>query len=295
MKIKAFPIVVLTVLFCIFLFPVLGFAQNFKQEKAVELRDLSSTSENPWKMLHKGLQIAYFKTPLKSPVCDYPVTVLRVDPSLYQFRLLCASEHGGKPKTARAWAKAFDLVAAINAAMYSGDYETSTGLMKNYAHTNNGAVNPRFGAFMAFNPIDEALSPVRIIDRYSGDWKKQIKKYHTVIQNYRMISPAGENLWKPSEKIYSIAAVAMDRRGNVLLIHSRAPFSVYDFNRILLALPLDIKNAMYVEGGPEATLYVNAGKLERQWAGSYETLLTENGDHAAAWEIPNIIGIRRKP
>ena len=46
---------------------------------------------------------------------------------------------------------------------------------------------------------------------------------------------------------YSIAAVATDKSGNDLFIHSRAPFSVYDFNRMLLTLPLDIQNAMYKE------------------------------------------------
>ena len=69
-----------------------------------------------------------------------------------------------------------------------------------------------------------------------------------------MISLKGSNVWKQSEKIYSIAAVAMDKDDNVLFIHSRSPFSVHDFNHILLKLPLNIKNAMYVEGGPEATL-----------------------------------------
>ena len=70
---------------------------------------------------------------------------------------------------------------------------------------------------------------------------------------------AAGNLWKELDKglelayfkaplkIYSIAAVATDKSGNVLFIHSRAPFSVYDFNRMLLTLPLDIQNAMYKE------------------------------------------------
>ena len=95
-------------------------------------------------------------------------------------------------------------------------------------------------------------------------------------------------------KIYSIAAVATDKSGNVLFIHSRAPFSVYDFNRMLLTLPLDIQNAMYVEGGPEATLYVNAGGERTQRVGSYETRFIENDGNDVAWEIPNIIGIRRR-
>lgn len=164
------------------------------------LRSSPSTSQEHWKKLDKGLEMARFETPLKSPVCDYPITVLKIDPTLYEFRLISASEHGGSPKTAKAWAEQFDLAAAINASMYTQDHKTSTGLMRNYAHTNNNAVNPRFGAFMAFNPKDKTLPSVRIIDRYSENWKYLIKQYRTMIQNYRMTSPEGKNLWKPSEK-----------------------------------------------------------------------------------------------
>jgi len=252
---------------------------------------VSAARTHAWQELEKGLYLGMFDSPQKSLVCNYPILILKVDPEIYAFKLLSASEHRTKPRTAREWAEEFGLLAVINAGMYREDHKTSTGYMKNFNHTNNGYINPKFGAFMAFNPINSRVPNVQIIDRYNQDWKKLIKQYDTVIQNYRMISLKGNNVWKKSKKIYSTACVGIDKDGHVLFMHSRSPFSVHDFNYILLRLPLTIKNAMYVEGGPEASLYVKAGGKEHEWVGSYETNFAEHDDNRSAWLIPNVIEV----
>ena len=254
----------------------------------------STATARGWQELEKGLYFGEFVSPQESPVCNYPIVVLKIDPEFYAFKLLSTSEYGTKPKTAREWAEEFRLLAVINAGMYRENYKTSTGYMKNFEHTNNGYVNPKFGAFMAFNPVSSRVPRVQIVDRYHQDWKKLMKQYNTLIQNYRMISLKGENVWKQSKRLYSTACVGIDKDGNVLFIHSRSPFSVHDFNHILIGLPLAIKNAMYVEGGSEASLYVKAGGKEHEWVGSYETSFAEHDDNTLAWGIPNVIGITRR-
>jgi len=109
-----------------------------------------------------------------------------------------------------------------------------------------------------------------------------------------MISIRQENVWRQSGKIFSIAAVGMDGSSNVLFIHSRSPFTVHDFNQTLLSLPIDIHNAMYVEGGPEASLYVKANEIEVNQVGSYETGFNQDDDNKSAWLIPNVIGIVKR-
>ena len=247
-----------------------------------------------WQELEKGLYFAEFVSPQNSPVCNYPIVILKIDPKFYAFKLLSDSEHGAKPRTTKEWAEEFGLLAVINAGMYREDHKTSTGYMKNFKHVNNRQINPKFGAFMAFNPVNSRVPSVQIVDRYNQDWKKLMKQYDTVIQNYRMISLKGENVWEQSKRIYSTACVGMDKDGHVLFIHSRSPFSVHDFNHILIGLPLAIKNAMYVEGGPEASLYVKAGGKESEWVGSYETSFAEHDDNTSAWGIPNVIGVLRR-
>jgi hypothetical protein len=255
---------------------------------------LTPWNTHAWEKLAEGLFVGEFDSPTKSPVSNDSIVVLRIDPEMYAFRLLSASEHGDKPRRARQWADDFGLLAVINASMYQEDDETSTGYMKNFGHINNGQINSRFGAFMVFHPNRPGIPRVQIIDRYYHGWKKIIQQYDTVIQNYRMISLKGENVWKPSHKIYSAACVGMNEEGHVLFIHSRSPFSVHDLNQILLGLPIAIKNAMYVEGGPEATLYVNVSGKARAWVGNYEIDVTEHNHNRWGCEIPNVIGIVKR-
>jgi len=178
--------------------------------------------------------------------------------------------------------------------MYLPDHRTSTGYMKNFGHVNNGVINPRFGAFLAFNPVNDSVPPVQIIDRYGQDWQNLIHQYQTVIQNYRMISLEGSGTWAPSDQKYSIAAVGMDKTGRLLFIHSQCPFSVYDFNQILLSLPIGIRNAMYVEGGPEACLYLKINGKQQCWGGGCETGVLKAYENQTLQPIPNVIGITRK-
>ncbi len=67
----------------------------------------------------------------------------------------------------------------------------------------------------------------------------------------------------------------MDRAGNALWIFTRSPYTIRHFSELLLSLPLSLENVMYLEGGPEASLFLesNGKRIERQ--GSYETGLTK--------------------
>ncbi len=92
-----------------------------------------------------------------------------------------------------------------------------------------------------------------------------------------------------------MAAVAMDKAGRVLFVISRSPFTVHDFINILLALPLDIHNAMYLEGGPKASLYISANGTQIEQIGRFETIFLESDTNAPALPLPNVIGVVRKP
>ena len=84
----------------------------------VILTCLASTgTARGWQEIEKGLYFGEFVSPQKSPVCNYPIVVLKIDPEFYAFKLVSASEHGAKPRTAREWAEEFGLLAVINAGM----------------------------------------------------------------------------------------------------------------------------------------------------------------------------------
>jgi hypothetical protein len=260
------------------------------------LCSISEAESGAWQRLDNGLYLGKFDSPKKSEICNYKIIILKIDPKFYSFKLLSASEHDNYLKTAKQWTNKFGLLATINASMYlATDFNKSTGYMKNFNHVNNAHINRTFGAFMVFGPMDSSVPEVQIVDRHvQKNWKSLIKKYDTVVQNYRMINPKQQNVWRQSSNIFSIAAVGMDRSGNVLFIHSRSPFTVHDFNEVLLSLPINIYNAMYVEGGPEASLYIKINETEMNEVGSYETGFNENDDNNSAWLIPNVIGIVKR-
>ena len=246
-----------------------------------------------WGQIGSGLWLQDFNLSGNRIGDDSQVLVLKIDPEIYDLKLLSASEHNTGSMTPQEWADKFDLLAVINASMYQVNHITSTGYMRNFAHANNPKINPKFGAFLVFNPVDDSVPRVQIVDKYHQRWVRLLHQYHTVIQNYRMISVKQENLWPKTDKQHNIGCIAMDNDGKILFIHSKKAYSVHAFNQILLSLPINIYNAMFVEGGSEASLYVNIKKLS-----------TERPEFDIDWSrydlshdlsaIPNVIGVIRR-
>jgi len=91
-----------------------------------------------------------------------------------------------------------------------------------------------------------------------------------------------------------MVVLGADKQGNALFIFSRSPYSGHDMNDILLQLPLNIHNVMYLEGGPETTFYLNHNGTEVSRVGSYETDYREDNRNDRLRVLPNVIGIRER-
>lgn len=250
-------------------------------------------SGSPWQTLEPGLELGILSAPRPAQSGDSKIHVVRIDPRRFELKLLNASAPGeGKPLTAREWARRHGLVAAVNASMYDEDHRTSVGLMRTRGHVNNPRVT-RDKAVLAFDPRSPGMPPVKLIDRECDDFDAWKEHYGTLIQSIRMISCKGENVWAPGGEEWSIAAVGLDRQGRILFLHSRSPYTPHDLIENLLSLPLDLAGAMYVEGGPEAQLYVASGSHEVELAGSHGSGLFDGGGDEA-WPVPNVVGVVRR-
>ncbi len=244
-----------------------------------------------WKTLEPGLELGEFRLPEASFLGDSTLHVVRVDPQMWDLRLLNASAPGnGRPLTAKAWAQREALVAAINPAMYRADHRTSTGLMRTPGHVNNPKLNAD-QSLLAFDPLVADVPRVKIIDRECDDFETWSRRYGSLAQSIRMLSCKGRNVWSQGPRKWSAAAIGTDRAGRVLLLHVRSPYSMHDLVENLRRLPLDLERALYGEGGPEAQLYVRAGGEEHEFVGSFETGFNENADNDHAWPVPNVIGV----
>jgi len=246
-----------------------------------------------WILLEPGLEFGAFVSPDKSPVGDNLIRILKIDPKRFQFRLLNASASpGSKRLSAKQWVRQNGMVAAINASMYQADKLTSVSLMKTFGHVNNRWYS-KDRALLVFDPKKKSLPQSQILDRDCQSVDQLRTLYHTLIQSIRMISCDGKNVWEQQDKKWSTAAIGMNQQGDILFIHVRSPFSTHDLIDNLLKLPIQLKRAMYVEGGSEAQMFIHSGKTEMEFVGSYSTGATETDANTLAWPIPNVVGITR--
>lgn len=246
-----------------------------------------------WQVLEEGLSYLQADASIKSEYADSKIYVLKIDPDKLDLVLLSSKELQSYTLTAPEWAANHDLLAVFNAGMFLADHETNRDYMKNYDFTNNPNMTSD-NAVVAFNPKDDSLPPFQIIDLGCEDWQTLKNQYHTLIQGIRMIDCNGKNRWSKQPKIWSMVMIAEDKEGNALFIFTRSPYRVHDFINMVLELELDIINGMYLEGGPEASFYINHPALKVEKTGSYETGFFESDDNDVFWKIPNVIGIKKK-
>lgn len=246
-----------------------------------------------WRQADEGLFIGEFASPPAIPGEPSLITVVKVDPAHYHFRLLCASENDRQRLTVKEWSEKFGLTVAFNAGMYQQDGFSSVGFMKNHQHVNNGHLNKN-RAVLAFNPVDTGVPPVQIIDRDFQDFESLKPRYRSFVQSIRMISLKQKNVWNPQPEGWNTLAIAVDRDGNVLLIFDESRQPVHQLVETLLSLPLAIVNAMYLEGGPQASLYVNTPGLTLEKYGHLDSLINGSQPLRLAWPIPNVIGLVKK-
>lgn len=256
-------------------------------------RSADSAGPASWRNLEKGLDVGFFPAPKKSALGDSLIRILRADTNYFGLRLLNASSKDqGKRRSVKDWANKNGMVAAINASMYQRDMRSSVSYMKTRKHTNSAWVS-KDKTFLAFDPTDKNLPSVRIIDRDCEDFNKLRKLYGTLIQSIRMVSCRGENMWEPRKKMWSTAAIGLDNQSRVLFIHVRSPYTTHDLINMLLELPINLKQAMYVEGGADAQLYINTGKERHEFIGSYSSGSREHDENTFSHSVPNVLGLMR--
>ena len=256
-----------------------------------ETQDSDSKPDAVWQKLSDGLELGFFQSPQPAETGDSMIRVLRIEPARYELRLLNASaSENGRPLSAKDWCRQNGLVAAINASMYQDDLKASVSLMRTKSHINNPRLSKDM-AILAFDRQSPDVPLVKIIDRQCEDFETWGKKYKTLIQSIRMISCQGKNVWAQQTQKWSTAAIAVDYLGRVLFIHVGSLYSTHDLINILRKLPLNIDRAMYVEGGPQAQLFINIGTHEHEFVGSYKIEIEENMNALFSRPIPNVVGI----
>ena len=250
-----------------------------------------------WHTLQKGLTYWEPDAPEQSIVNDSKLFILKADPQFCKFCLLCSSEHGRKNRTADDWSKDFGVNVVVNAGMFNmANQRTNKGYLKNYSHTNNSRLNGYYNVMMAMNPKNASDTSMVIYDMTCGNWNSIRRDYNTFCQGMRMIDCNGNRMaWdkRPGQSC-SMVIGATDTEGNIYFIFTRSPYTHQKMIGFLIDLIPDVRTTVYLEGGPEASLYIQTPDTVISKIGSYVSKTYANDDNDHFWKIPNVIGIKAK-
>jgi hypothetical protein len=251
---------------------------------ALALLSVSPADRVQWQPLQPGVELAVVGA-------HDPLYVVRIDPAHAHLQAALASESEEK-RTAGEWCKSNGLAVAINLGMFQGDQRSNVGYLRHGSHVNNGRWNA-YRSVLALNPKDATKPPLVWRDLDQNGTTADLAGYDLVVQNLRLIAGERRNVWAASEKRWSEAAIAVDSHDRVLFLFSRAPYTMRDFNALILGLPLDLTRAMHVEGGPEASLSIHTATVNFDLCGSYETGFLHDDSNRQQWPIPNVLGVSR--
>jgi hypothetical protein len=214
--------------------------------------------------------------------------VVRGDLAKLRLRVLTAARDGNS-HPAPVWRETFHLAAVINAGMFHADGAPVGLIVENDVAV--GADNKSFAGVLAFDPKSDKDPPAIVTGRKCPgfDLADLRRRYHSLVQSSRLLGCDGEALPWADPKQYSAAAIGVDRSGRIVMMHTRAALTMTELSRALAAL--DLTGALFLEGGPEASLVVKGSAGEVSVVGSYETGFVDNDRNHEFWWLPNVIAL----
>lgn len=245
----------------------------------------------------EGVDLCETDAPFRSILGDSKLTILRLNPDKVDFELFTATAGNKKPRPVDQWADSLGLNIVFNAGMYDlARPLVSRGLLKNGTHYNQSVQHPTFNTILALNPTDTSKSDAAIFDLLQTDCNQLKKNYGALAQGLRMLDGDGNPMnWKKRVQSCSMLLAAEDEQHQIYLIFTRSPYIHNQMIGFLKQFPFPLKNAIYLEGGPETSLHVSIGNTCIQRVGSYVSQTYPTDKNERFWPLPNVIGIRVKP
>jgi hypothetical protein len=252
----------------------------------------------PHAALGPGLEIERWvlDVPTATPTAPPCVDVVRADATRFTLKVLSTHNEitdavppDKRGRDAMGWLSAFHLSAVTNAGMFHESGEPVGLIVADGAARSND--NAKMSGYLAWDPIDASDPPVTLAGRDCPDFDlaKLRARYHSIVQSYRLLGCDGGALpWK-DPKQYSAAAIGLDRARRIVFLHARAAVTMAELSKELASH--DLVGALFLEGGPEASLVAKGSEGELAVVGSYETNFVENDENKSFWWLPNVIAL----
>ncbi len=232
------------------------------------------------------------------PVGDGVITLVRVDLRRYHLRFLTEERHGNR-RSAPRWLRDHRLAGVTNAGMFLPNGR-SVGHMVQDGTVASARRVSRYRGLVGFGlQPGQGGAPFVVgggprgrgcpeqIDDFAG-------RYRNVLQAYALLDCHGNAVPWRNRMRYSAAGFGVDQQGRAVFMHTRTPFRMESLSRMLAAPALGLRGMIYLEGGPEASLVVDAEGQRVAEMGSYEDGFNENDDNRAFWDLPNVIAFQRR-
>ena len=252
--------------------------------KSQEKKDSLSS----WERIASGVFILEMDAPIKSIFGDSKLTIIRLNKDSVQAFLKMATALDSIPKTVKEWADTFDFQLTINAGMYDlTNPLISKGFMKSDSSVNNNKVNDSYNGIFTINNQHVELIDLMCKNNF------QLENQQVCFQGMRMLDCQGKEMdWKRKKQSCSMLVMGEDSKNQLYIIFTRSPYYHQDMVRLLKQMPFQLGLTMYLEGGPETSVYLNTPNKKIELIGSYvsDSYPTDKNDHF--WTLPNIVGFK---
>ena len=265
-----------------FLFATLFFTISCKSQQ--------KDSISSWENVAKGVCLLQTNAPKKSLIGDSKLTIIRINKDSVEAYLKMATSIDSVSKTAEEWSDTFDFQLTVNAGMYDlANPLISKGFMKSDNSFNNKIINKSYNGICCINK--NRVDLVDLMCQNNFDLTKQ----ESCFQGMRMLDCHSEEMdWNRKKQACSMLIMGEDNFNNLYFIFSRSPYYHQDMIRFIKQMPFKLGLTIYLEGGPETSVYLNTPKKKMSLIGSYvsNTYPTDKNDHF--WPLPNVLAFKFK-
>ena len=248
-----------------------------------------------WIRLSRGLDLARISFPFGILCGDSSVTLLRIHRDSASFRLHSASGLGKKAMTAEAWAESDDAELVFNAGMYiPGTRKAKAQMKASGKWIQKESICSFGGIFFLDGPPHNSFL---LTEKSTLKAAKDKKDFASYFECMRLLDGNGIPLsWEKKKQLCSMLVAAEDSSGNLILAFCRSPMLHSAMAQFLSDLPLGLRNALYMEGGPETSIFLRLPNGQNlKWIGTYVSETWERNDNQDFRKIPNVVGIKFSP
>lgn len=185
-----------------------------------------------------------------------PMVALRVDPRQFRFRVMHFRAQGlGEPLTAWQWLEMSQATAVFNAGQYYPDF-SYMGLLMGGGKTMGGRPHKLFQALFMAEPIHDGAPLARIADLSQDSVDPARPGYQEVAQSFMLLDRQGAIRVKRTSNSAQRTIVAEESGGWILVLVTQGSCTLWDLAVRLREGPLQILQAMSMDGGEESQLAV---------------------------------------